>query len=97
MIHRAGQPMGEWVQRVIQREVARRAVERGDLRHAVGGQGADRTVATPLQHGPAAQLAGAPPPRTGVDCVPSPASKYLAVGAKLLFLESKARCPLSMS
>ena len=59
-VHRAGLPLGEWIQRELQRQTPRRAVERRDLLHTEGGACADRAGAEALQHGATAQCAGLP-------------------------------------
>ena len=44
-VHRAGEPVGERVHRELQRQALGRAAGRGGVRHAAGGEGADRAVA----------------------------------------------------
>ena len=61
-VHRARQPLGERLRRVVQRQAARRALERRDLLHAQGGADPGRRLAAPLQRPAAAQLAGQRPP-----------------------------------
>jgi hypothetical protein len=52
VVHRTRITLGEWLQRVIQRQAQRRAAERGDLLLNNGGKGADRTMAQALlKHG----------------------------------------------
>jgi len=53
-VHRAGQPVGERLQRELQREAEGRAGEPGDLLHAPGSAGARRAVAKGVQYDPAA-------------------------------------------
>lgn len=67
VVHRAGQPMRERICREFQRQAARRAAQRRDLPHCEGGQGADRAMASALQHGATAQLAGLPATSTRSD------------------------------
>jgi transposase InsO family protein len=64
-LHRAGQSMGERLRGVLQRQVAGRAAQRGDLRYAVGGAGARGAVEETLQHGATAQRTGLPSPCPG--------------------------------
>jgi transposase InsO family protein len=60
-LHRAGEPVGERLQRELQREAPGRAAEAGDLQHAARGQGADRGLALGVQPHSAAQLTGLSP------------------------------------
>ena len=63
-VHRTGNPLGERIQRVLQRKAPRRASERRNLLHAAGSAGAHRTLETALQHGQATQFAGVQAPST---------------------------------
>jgi len=56
----ARQPLGEWIHRVIQREVAGRAAEPGAFLHAEGGPCPDRAVAATLQRSKTAGCVGIP-------------------------------------
>jgi hypothetical protein len=49
VVHRAWEPLGEWLHRVLQWETAGRAAEPGDLHDFGGGQGADWMVAEGVQ------------------------------------------------
>ena len=51
-LHRAREPVGERLHRVVQRPAARRASEPRTLRHAARGAGVDRDVAQRIQPGP---------------------------------------------
>jgi len=44
-VHCARQPMGEWLQRKLQRQTQRRITERRDLLQSEGGKSSDRTMA----------------------------------------------------
>jgi len=48
-VHRAGQSLGEWIHRVVQREAAGRVAEPGVFLQAEGGPCPDRAVAATLQ------------------------------------------------
>jgi len=63
-LHHAGEPLGEWLLRVLQRQAARLTAERRNLLHAAGSTSAHRVVARPLQHDPATQRAGLSTART---------------------------------
>src|ERR1019366_5655682 len=58
VVHRAWESVGERVLRELQREVARRVLERRDLLLAEGGTDSDGEVAGGIQHGAAALGAG---------------------------------------
>jgi transposase InsO family protein len=53
-----GQPVGERLQRIVQRQAAGRAAGPGDLLFTEGRRGADCALAAARQHGQAAQRAG---------------------------------------
>ena len=53
-LHRAWQPLGEWVLRKLQQQAPRRAARWRGLLLTGGGQGRDRELASPLQYQPAA-------------------------------------------
>ena len=55
-IHRTRIALGERLQRELQQQAQRRDIEHGNLLHVEGDESADRTMATSLQHGQAAQL-----------------------------------------
>jgi hypothetical protein len=57
-LHHAGQPLGEWLLRELQRLDARRVLERGDLLYLGRSSDPDRSLAKALQHHQAAQLVG---------------------------------------
>src|SRR5665811_455239 len=48
-VHRAGQPLGEWIRGELQRQASRRTARRRDLLHVEGGPDRDRELAAPLQ------------------------------------------------
>jgi len=54
-LHRAREPVGERVQRELQRQAQRRAAEQGDLLFTEGGADTDGTVEAGVQHAPATQ------------------------------------------
>ena len=58
LIHRAGQPLGEWLCGELQRKTERRAPQCRDLRHVVGSKGASREVAKGVQPETASQRLG---------------------------------------
>src|SRR5215210_9283794 len=61
-----GAPVADAVRTIGVTEVAsRRAAEGRDLLHTARGQSCDRELATTLQHGPAARVAGLPATRPG--------------------------------
>ena len=64
-VHHPGQPMGEWLLRVLQRLAARRAPGWGDLLYAGRGQDTDRGLAPTLQHHPPALQPGLSPAGPG--------------------------------
>jgi len=66
-LHRARQPVGKWLCRVVQRQAARRVAGRGDLLHLVRGAGAGGALAEALQHSAAPRLTGIPTPGPGGD------------------------------
>jgi hypothetical protein len=55
-LHHARVAVGERVRRIVQRNAARPALERGDLLHAARSEGATRALAPSLHPGAAAQL-----------------------------------------
>jgi hypothetical protein len=57
-VHRARQPVGERLQRIVQRQAAGRVADPGDLLFAEGRRGADCALVAARQHGQAAQRAG---------------------------------------
>ena len=59
-LHRAGQPLGERLRGVLQRQAARRAPQRRALRHATRSAGADGALALRVQPAAPAQLARLP-------------------------------------
>ena len=63
-VHQAGQPAGERQLRELQRPTAGRTSQRRDLLLAGQGQGCDRKLASPLQHGTSALVIGLPPAGT---------------------------------
>jgi hypothetical protein len=64
VVHRAGQPVGERILRIVQREAARRMPERGDFLFAERSPGGYRNVAETLQHHPPTQRPRLSSPRT---------------------------------
>ena len=58
IIHRAGQPLGEWLCGELQRETERRAPQCRDFRHVVGSKGVSREVAKGVQPETASQRLG---------------------------------------
>src|ERR1044072_4646926 len=67
VVHRTWLTVGERLHRKLQRQAARRAARSRGLRYAAGSEGADRALASHIQHGPPAQLTGLPGPGTGGD------------------------------
>ena len=63
-VHRAGQPVGERLQREPQRQAEGRAHRSGDLLLAAGGPGLNRAVAEGVQHGAATQRTRLPTARS---------------------------------
>ena len=61
-LHPTGQPLGERLGRVLQRQAARRMPQRGDLHHARGGPGPHRMVAAGIQRTAAHSALGYRPP-----------------------------------
>lgn len=62
-VHRACVTLGEWLQRIVQREDARSATQRRALLHAERSPNHHRTMADALQHSPSAQQSRAPATR----------------------------------
>ena len=63
-LHRARQPLGEWLLRILQRQTARRMPQRGNLLQPEGSHCRHRAMAQALQHDPTALIAGLPAART---------------------------------
>jgi len=66
-VHRSGKPLGERLQRELQRQVQGRADPPGDLLFAQRSPGLGGAVAQGVQYDPAAQLAGLPTARSAGD------------------------------
>src|SRR5664279_5824242 len=64
-VHRAGEPVGKRILRIVQRQAARRMFERRDILLAEGSPRRHRAMAQVLQHRAAPQLAGIPTARAG--------------------------------
>src|SRR5215471_5758541 len=65
VVHRAGEPLGKRILRIVQWETARRVFEWGDFLFAQRGAGGDRAVAEVLQCGASTQRVGISAARTG--------------------------------
>ena len=66
-LHRAGQSVGERLQRELQRQTDRRVLERRDLLHTARGNGTRRAVEKALQYRSTSQRLRRTTPRPGDD------------------------------
>ncbi len=77
-LHRAGQSVGERLQRELQRQTERRVLERRDLLHTARGNGTRRAVEAGVQYRPTPQRLRPSTPRSGsietITLVPQDAS-----------------------